>query len=463
MQRVYVKTLGCKVNTFDSHALENQFRARGYDVCDSPDVATINILNTCSVTAKADKEARYLARRFRRANPDSLIVATGCYAQTDSAKLQSLDEIDLIVPNEAKEKLSELIDRYKNGELDAFQNKLPKSVKAVKENRQEHFKSSATLFAAASSSQTRAFLKVQDGCNGFCSYCLIPYARGQSRSVEIVRVLEELQVLAEAGTPEIVLTGIHIGDYGNDLAPASSLATLIREICERHPAIKIRISSLEPSEISDELLATLTRYASRICDHFHLPLQSGSDPILKLMGRAYSVSEYCHSVQKLRDIFPDASIGADIIPGFPGEDDSCFEQTLALCKKINFSYLHVFPYSKRPNTRAIRMPNHLEPNLIRERAATLRQLSLEMRTAFHRKFLGRNLEVLWENDFDQDHRRIGKTSNYLDVTAPSGPQPLARSRTRCELMGFSNNRLLCKPLAGNQQEASKTSSARSAL
>jgi len=231
MPTVYVKTLGCKVNSYDSHAIENQFKALGYELVDDPSAATVSVLNTCSVTDNADKEARYLLRKFRRDNPETIVVATGCYAQTDSKRLVEMDEVDLVFPNQTKDLIVEathaFADRKAQGVTEASATKLPSHVKAVSGNRQGHFKSSLTMLEA-DSTQTRAFLKIQDGCNGFCAYCLIPYARGASRSVAPSEVTREVRRLIDLGVKEIVFTGIHIGDYGVDIGQDDGFVALIR-------------------------------------------------------------------------------------------------------------------------------------------------------------------------------------------------------------------------------------------
>jgi threonylcarbamoyladenosine tRNA methylthiotransferase MtaB len=428
MASVYVKTLGCKVNTFDGHALENQFKAKGYALTTDPQQADITVINTCSVTANAEREARYLARRLRRECPDTLLVFTGCYAQTDSARLVAMDEIDLVVPNAAKERLVETvaanIEARQSGSVTA---KLPEGITAVKDNKQTHFKSAVTLFDRASSEQTRAFVKVQDGCNGFCTYCLIPYARGASRSVPQAQVMAECERLLAEGVPEIVLTGIHIGDYGRDLAEAADVAHpivgLVRELLALPAMKRLRISSLEPAELTPELVAALAEKPELVCDHLHLPLQSGSARILKLMRRTYDPAGYADAVRRFRAHFPDASIGADVIPGFPGETEEDFADTVALIKDLELSYLHVFPYSQRPNTAAVRMPGHLPAEVIKERAAELRRLSDELAANYARRFIGRTLPILWENDLDAQGRRLGHSQNYLSVVGTAANHP----------------------------------------
>lgn len=441
MPRVYVKTLGCKVNAFDGHVLENQFRAEGYELVETPDGADVTVVNTCSVTANADREARYLARRFRRENPETVLVFTGCYAQTDSAKLVAMDEVDFVVPNEAKERLVDVVQggialRKAGGTA----TKLPDGVKQVAGNRQSHFKSSLTLFDRSDSAQTRAFVKIQDGCNGFCAYCLIPYARGASRSVPADQVLAEVKRLLALGTKEIVVTGIHIGDYGRDLPSnegrAHPIVDLLEKVLAEPGLARLRISSLEPAELSPELTALLAAHKGVVCDHMHLPLQSGSDPILKKMRRTYDTRGYADAVARFRAHFPDASIGADVIPGFPGETDEDFAATVRFLTEQRLSYLHVFPYSQRPNTAAARMPGHLPGPVIKERAAELRKLSETLAAEYARKFIGRTLPVLWENDVDAHGRRVGHTPNYLSVAAAGGEQPVPGTLGRVAVKGF---------------------------
>jgi threonylcarbamoyladenosine tRNA methylthiotransferase MtaB len=454
---VYVKTLGCKVNTFDSHAIVNQFRDKGYELIDCAEGADVTVVNTCSVTQNADKEARYLARRFRRESPDTVLVFTGCYAQTDSQRLVEMTEVDYVVPNEVKDRLVDVVNEglelKRAGAWAEGRSKLPDGVGAVKDNRQSHFKSSVTFFDKAESEQTRAFVKIQDGCDGFCSYCLIPYARGASRSVPSARVIEEITRLVASGCPEIVLTGIHIGDYGRDLEEAGATEHPIVGLIQRILAVpglkRLRISSLEPRELSPALAELLGAHPEVVCDHMHLPLQSGSDRILKAMRRSYDRAGYAEAVARFRSYFPDASIGADVIPGFPGETEEEFEETLRFVQDLELSYLHVFPYSKRPNTAAARMPGHLDGDVVKARAARLRDLSKDLAERFARRQIGRTLPVLWEKDVDAQGRRLGHTPNYLTVVAPIGPtQPEPGTMTPAVLKGFvEQGRLLARLLS----------------
>lgn len=430
MRTVHIKTLGCKVNTFDTHALANQFQELGYVLRDRHEQAAITIINTCSVTENAEKEARYLARKIKRDNPHTKLVVTGCYAQTDSSAIANLSEVDVVVPNERKHDLAKLV---LNDELE--HTKLPRGISPVSQNKQEHFKSAVTLFDKTASNQTRAFVKIQDGCDGFCTYCLIPYARGASRSVPPERVLKEIVRLVAAGNREIVLTGIHIGDYGRDLATPTHFPEILKSIFEVPGLTRLRISSMEPAEISDEFLQVIKNYRELFCDHMHLPLQSGSDRILKRMRRTYSSHQYQERVLALREAFPEINIGADIIPGFPGETSEDHDQSKEFIESCQLNYLHVFPYSKRPNTAAAKMPHHVEPSVIKMRASELRDLSAKLKSTYAKRFLGKEREVLFEKDQDQNGRQRGITRNYLSVVNAKGAMP-AGSIAHLVLKGF---------------------------
>lgn len=449
MKNIFVKTLGCKVNTFDSHALENQFKEKGYTLVEQQEHADITVINTCSVTAVAEKEARYLLRRYKRENPESFRVVTGCYAQIDSGTLTDMDEVDFVVPNEVKGSLVQLLsERVSEGvQSGAGQSKLPQGLKEVRDNRQQHFKSSLTLFDSPRSERTRAFLKIQDGCNGFCSYCQIPWARGASRSVNPRLVLEQVKKLAEENVPEIVLTGIHIGDYGEDLGLDGQGQALFLDLLQKifdEPGVKrLRISSLEPAELTDGLIQVLAKNRDKFCAHFHLPLQSGDDRILKLMNRSYTSQRYFQSVEMIREHFPDAQISADVIPGFPGETDEEFDRTVEFIKKCGIASLHVFPYSKRPNTAALRMPDHVDPGLKKKRAAILRSLSGELAADYARQFFGHEAVVLWEKKHDALNRWEGKTRNYIQVLSPEAFEGHSGLESRVSLKGFlDHNKVL---------------------
>ncbi len=418
MPTVYIKTLGCKVNTFDSSALHREFNDKGYTVTNDPGNASIIVVNTCSVTERAEKEARYLLRRYSRESPQAFKVVTGCYAQTAAETLAASDDVDLVVTNEAKPLLISYIEQRQNGTLTA---KLP-LLKSPGEGKNLQFKTAHTFFATPVVERVRGFLKIQDGCDGFCAYCQIPYSRGASRSVPPAQVIHAAREIVATGIKEITLTGIHIGDYGQDSftgadlgGEGKSILAVLKELLTLPGLKRLRISSLEPSEVSPELLDLLAEHPAVFCDHFHLPLQAGSDRILKSMGRAYDLAYYADTITAIRQRFPAAQLSADVLPGFPGETEQDFADTLAFVKSCGFGGLHVFPYSKRPHTRALRFPGHLSPEIIRDRAKILRKLGEELSYEFRHNLMGSSQQVLWES-WDQKTRRFsGKTKNYVSV------------------------------------------------
>jgi threonylcarbamoyladenosine tRNA methylthiotransferase MtaB len=330
---------------------------------------------------------------------------------------------------------------------------MPAGIKAVTENKQSHFKSSLTLFDQAHSSQTRAFVKIQDGCNGFCAYCLIPYARGASRSVPENDALHEIKRLVSLGTKEVVLTGIHIGDYGLDHAPdhqgrgSEPFVEFLKKLFDLSGLDRVRISSLEPAELTEDLIKVLAANKDRFCDHFHLPLQAGHDDVLRRMRRKYDTARYLESCEMARHWFPDVCLGADVIPGFPGETDQQFKDTMAFIEKAGLHYLHVFPYSRRPNTAADRMPDHLNPEIIKERSHALREQSKILKHKYLSSFIGKDVDVLWERDLDPQGRPLGLTKNYLNIVASkANTLTLQGSISRWTIKGFVNDdRLLAVP------------------
>ncbi len=438
--KVFIKTLGCKVNTYDGDSLITELKKRGYVIVDDAGQADIAILNSCSVTTEADKESRYILRRYRRDNPKGTIVATGCYAQTDSHALAAMDEVDLVIPNTEKQdfvgileaKLPQIKDQGRS-----WLDKLPDGVKAVEANRQGHFKSQLVL-KPADPSRTRSFLKIQDGCNGFCTYCIIPYARGASRSVRPEEIKAEVRRQIELGTKEIVLTGIHIGDFGSDLGLDDDcpIASLVNELFSWPDMVRLRISSLEPMELSESLLRALNNRPELFCHHFHMPLQSGSDRILRLMRRSYDTKAYASKLELARRYFPDAYFSCDVIPGFPSETDNEAMETEAFIESIGLNELHVFPYSRRPNTAADRMPGHLDPKVIKERARSLRELSNKLKTGYLSRFIGETNFVLWERGFSKSGYHHGRSLNYIEVVAPRSSNIESGTISKVRFKGF---------------------------
>ncbi|MCY4380985.1 MAG: tRNA (N(6)-L-threonylcarbamoyladenosine(37)-C(2))-methylthiotransferase MtaB, partial [Proteobacteria bacterium] len=416
-KQFYIKHFGCKVNLSDSHSLAHELTALGYGSADSPDQADVIILNTCSVTHQAEKDARYILRKFHRLNPKAVKLVTGCYGQTDSLSLAEMVEVDYVIPNEYKHKIASFIhslgdDQKKPTKI--ADKRLP-DTSFVRGGRLGHFKSSLAYFGHQVSSQTRAFLKIQDGCNDFCTYCQIPYARGASRSVAAQDILHEIDCLKDKGVREIVLTGIHLGEWGKDLEGQPSFVGLLEKILLKAPGcFRVRLSSLEPSEFSQPLADLLSSYSDYVCHHLHFPLQSGSDHILKLMGRRYNKEEYFETVSRARSALgPKAHLSCDVMVGFPGETEQNFHDTIDFLRVTGLVSWHVFSYSPRPNTAAARFSGHLSRTVIQSRSKILRNLSAHRLQEFSSKFFGQSLQILWEGKRDKWGRILGKSSEYL--------------------------------------------------
>ncbi len=398
MKRVAISTLGCKTNQFESAAMIEQLKAAGYSIVPFCEPADIYIINSCTVTARTDAETRRLIRRARRLNLASRIVATGCYAQVAPGELEKMPELDSVLGNREKLNISSLLESTEHSVSD---------ITAI--SQAEPLK--LTSFAE----HTRAFLQIQNGCNSFCSYCIVPYARGASRSVSPADILQGMRDLAANGFKEIVLTGIHLGAYGLDLPLPTSLTALVGQIDAEFIVPRLRIGSVEPNEVSEELLALMAQSKS-ICPHLHLPLQSGSDSVLKRMGRPYGSDFFRNLIGRISAALPEAFIGADVIAGFPGETEAEFNETVKMCEELPFSDLHVFPYSSRPGTKAAGMPGHLPAQIVTERAARLRSIAKMKKTRFLERFAGKELGVLVQGYDEKTGYCRGLSRNYIQTT-----------------------------------------------
>lgn len=402
MKRVAISTLGCKTNQFESAAMIEQLQAAGYSVVPFSEQSDIYIINSCTVTARTDAETRRLIRRARRLNPDSRIIATGCYAQVAPGELEKMPELDSVLGNQEKQQISNFLESAVNTVSDISEISLTEPLKL-------------TSFAE----HTRAFLQIQNGCNSFCAYCIVPYARGRSRSVNTDDVLHAVSDLAANGFKEVVLTGIHLGAYGIDLSSPTSLTSLVRQIDAGLVVPRLRIGSIEPNEVSKELLSLMAQSRS-ICHHLHLPLQSGSDAVLSRMGRQYTSSLFRDLVGQVSSAMPDAFIGADVIAGFPGETETEFEETVRLLEELPVSDLHVFPYSSRPGTRAANMDRHVPHQIVTERAARLRRISELKKKTFLERFIGNRLDVLVQGFDESTAHCKGLSRNYVSVSFTGG-------------------------------------------
>lgn len=397
MKRVAISTLGCKTNQFESAAMIEQLQAAGYQIVPFSEHSDIYIINSCTVTARTDAETRRLIRRARRLNPESRIIATGCYAQVAPGELEKMPELDSVLGNQEKQSISTLLESAGHSVSD---------IAAIS--------SAEPLKLTSFSEHIRAFLQIQNGCNSFCSYCIVPYARGRSRSVTPGDILQSVRDFAANGFKEVVLTGIHLGAYGLDLLPPTSLTALVRRIDDEQIVPRLRIGSIEPNEVSQELLALMAS-SKIICPHLHLPLQSGSDSVLKRMGRPYTSAMFRDLISRITGGMPNVFIGADVIAGFPGETEAEFNDTVRLLEELPFSDLHVFPYSSRPGTRAADMPGHLPAYMVTERAARLRKIAEFKKRAFLDSSVGSQQKVLVQKFDKKTGLCRGLSRNYMVV------------------------------------------------
>jgi threonylcarbamoyladenosine tRNA methylthiotransferase MtaB len=426
--RVAVTTLGCKVNQYDTAAIETRLRNEGCTVVPFEAGADVYVVNTCSVTDRADAESRQLARRARRLNPAGRVIMTGCFAQTNP-RGTAIPEVDHVV---GLNRLPDLL-RAVRGELSTTGERI-----LVDDLRTA--RSVQTIGADTFTGQTRAFLKIQEGCDLFCSFCIVPFARGRSRSVPARQVLEQLRLLAARGFQEAVLTGVHLGGYGADLEPAMDLCDLLEMIGQQAPLPRLRLSSIDPPEVTPRLL-DLMASSQVLCPHLHLPVQAGANEVLQRMRRKYDCAYLRDLGRELRTRLPDAAIGTDVIAGFPGETEEQFERTLALLEALPFTYFHVFPYSRRTGTTAAKLPGHLPRSCIRRRAERLRALGERKRAEFARLFVGRVLPVLAEH---APARRsgwlTGYSRNYQRVEF-QGPLGLANTEVGVAIQSCQGGRL----------------------
>ncbi|MFZ5562492.1 MAG: tRNA (N(6)-L-threonylcarbamoyladenosine(37)-C(2))-methylthiotransferase MtaB [Thermodesulfobacteriota bacterium] len=416
MKTFIIKTLGCKVNQFESESIAAALIAEGWGLAGENQPADLCVVNTCTVTSRGAMQSRQTLRRLRREHPGAMVLATGCYATLNADDLKATGAVDVIVHHRAKYQIARIV----QSRITSF--KAGNPVRVFDEGER------GALFtglcpAAVEGFRTRAFLRIQDGCNAFCAYCIVPHARGPSQSMAPDRVLDAVEGLAAEGRKEVVLAGIHLGLYGADLSPPLSLPDLLETMDRRRIIPRVRLSSIEPRELTDGLLDLAAR-SGMICDHFHMPLQSGSDPVLKRMGRPYTAEFYANRVAAVKKRMPCAAIGADVLVGFPGEDQTLFEQTFDLIRELPLSYLHVFPFSPRPGTPAFDMEGRADAATVRDRCAALRELGAEKKKAFCADNRNRELTALVEETPDRETGLLkAVTANYLSVLF-SGPGSL---------------------------------------
>ena len=398
-KKVAFVSLGCKVNQYETNAMSQEFIEAGYEVVDFNDIADIYIVNTCTVTNIADRKSRQMLRRVKDNNKDAVLVATGCYAQVGKQELEKMDEIDLIIGNNEKKDIVKIIEKYQMVRIEEISDVMM---------QKEYVEFGTTTYTE----KTRAVVKVQDGCDRFCSYCIIPYARGRVRSRKLENIITEVEQIVDKGLKEIVITGIHIASYGKDFKENIGLIDLLEKLNQIEGLQRIRLGSIEPTIITEEFVNRLSKL-EKICDHFHLSLQSGCDETLKRMNRKYTTSEFEIVTNLLRNKFPNAALTTDIIVGFPGETEAEFEQTYEFLKKIGFYKMHVFKYSQRKGTKAAVMLNQIDGCVKEQRSKRLLELSDENEQKYNSEYVGKIVEVLFEEK-DGNYFK-GHTKNYIQV------------------------------------------------
>lgn len=398
MKSISFVTLGCKVNQYDTAVLINKLPKSKYTTVPFPGKADIYVIDTCTVTHKADAEARHYINRAKRINPNGVVVVTGCYAQVSAEEISNLKGVDYVVGN--SDKFTSLMKILRQGSLQ----KEPKVfINDIFKEKKRKFESPEIDFFPG---RTRAFLKVQDGCNYACTFCIIPYARGRSRSLGIDDVIKRIRVLRQSGYKEAVLTGIHLASYGRDIG--SNLIELLSRIEDEKILSRIRLSSLDPADINQDFINFVSN-SQTICPSFHISLQSGDEQVLKNMRRRYKPKQFLDITYQIRQAMPDSSIGTDIMVGFPGETEVEFNNSYNLLDESELTYFHVFSYSKRKGTKAAIMDNQIDPGVIKQRSKIIRDLGMKKKIEFNKKFVGKELEVLVENNSK------GTSRNYISV------------------------------------------------
>ena len=405
MKKAALHNLGCKVNAYETEAMQHLLEEAGYEIVPFTQKADVYVINTCSVTNMADRKSRQMLHKAKKNNPDSIVVAAGCYVQTSEKEVLNDLSVDIVIGNDRKHDLVRLLEEYS---LDSVND----SVDDINDGKHDF----EELFIDQTKEHTRAFIKVQDGCNQFCSYCIIPYARGRVRSRRFENVIAEVERLAANGFKEVVLTGIHLSSYGVDFEEATGLLELIQAVNAVKGIERIRLGSLEPKIVTEHFASELSKL-DKICPHFHLSLQSGCDATLKRMNRKYTTKEYERGCELLRKYFVHPAITTDVIVGFPGETEEEFEQTKAYLEHIHFYEMHIFKYSKRKGTRAAVMPDQIDEQIKAARSEKLIALGHDMSKEFRKFYIGKNEEVLFEEKAvigDKEYF-VGYTKEYVKV------------------------------------------------
>lgn len=401
MKKIAFTTLGCKVNMYDTEAMQELFAEKGYEIVDFDGYSDIYVINTCTVTNFGDKKSRQIIRRAKKHNPNAIVAATGCYAQVAPEELENVEGINIIIGTKDRSKIVDIIESYDISEG------VKNCVTDIMSEREFE-----PLKISRLTNRTRAYIKIQEGCNRYCTYCIIPYARGPIRSRKPDDVIKEVKRLADNGFKEVVLTGIHIASYGLDLGDIR-LADIIEEVHKIDGIERIRFSSTEPKAITDDFVERMAKL-NKVCHHYHLSLQSGCNNTLKRMNRRYTAEEYSEACRRLREKFPDVAITTDIIVGFPGESEEDFKECCDFARDVKLAKIHVFPYSQKKGTPAAVMKNQIAPDVKNDRSKIMIDISNELNISFLKGYIGRTLEVLFETR-DKDGYFEGHTSNYIKV------------------------------------------------
>ena len=412
-KKAALHNLGCKVNAYELEAIQQMLEQQGYEIVPFAPGADIYIINTCTVTNIADRKSRQMLHKAKKMNPDAVVVACGCYVQAAGEKLEQDSAIDLVIGNNKKKEIPAILEEYFREKEEG------RSGSGTWVTDMTHNREYETLSISRTAEHTRAFIKVQDGCNQFCTYCIIPYARGRVRSRRPEDVLEEVRRLAESGCQEVVLTGIHLSSYGVDLEEGQNLLALIRTIHAVDGIRRIRLGSLEPGIITEEFAEAIAALP-KVCPHFHLSLQSGCDTVLERMNRRYRSEEYMEKCRLLRRVYDRPALTTDVIVGFPGETEEEFEASRAFVEEVNFFETHIFKYSRREGTRAAAMPDQIPEQEKTRRSHILLELDAQRRQEYMESFLGEEKEVLLEEKVELDGKNwwVGYTREYLKAIVP---------------------------------------------
>jgi threonylcarbamoyladenosine tRNA methylthiotransferase MtaB len=432
-KRLNIVTLGCKVNQYESASITEEMNRLGWKSVPKHSPADLCIINTCTVTQKASMQSRQAIRHAIKSNPDAVIIVTGCYAQVASEEIGAIAGVDYIMGHYKKPQVAMIADGLRHCDSPMVDVQDIKRHFPFQDMPVSHF-----------AGRTRPFLKIQDGCNAFCSYCIVPYARGRSSSLPPEILLKRLNKMSDKGYREVVLTGIHLGKYGLDLTPATDILQVLKKIESSDLNLRVRLSSIEPTEISDDLIDFIAS-SKKVCHHLHIPLQSGDDRILKRMNRRYSSQFYKDLIAKLNLRIPDIGIGVDVLVGFPGESDGCFANTISLIRDLPVSYLHIFPFSRRLGTPAYDFSDQVPSKTIKQRCMALKRLDEEKRKAFYSRFMGHKVSMLVEETPDRMTGRLkGLTGNYIPVVL-EGKTDSSNRLTRVRLMRLEGKKVIgCK-------------------